>query len=127
MEFYTKFPYTEKEPPFEKNGYWTYDYKCEKGNKGIVKKMLKPGLPEIRGRKFYWHSKQDVIVKADGNHNTAMCQRMRALKESAANKERWFQFRVYFDRLDALEVERLLWSLDFDDPYCAHKIGHRCV
>ena len=49
---------------------------------------------------------------------------MRALRKSAGHKERWFQFRVYFDRLDALEVERLLWSLDFADPACAHKIGH---
>lgn len=124
VEFYTKPPYTKNDPPYEENGYWTYDYRYVNKKKGIEKERLQSGLPEIRGRKFYWHSKQNVVENTENNGSIAMRQRMRALRKSAGHKERWFQFRVYFDRLDALEVERLLWSLDFADPACAHKIGH---
>lgn len=125
VEFYTKPPYPEKEPPCEQNGYWTYDYRCTWKGRNIKREMLQTGCPEIRGRKFYWHSKNDLVTNEQENsHNDAMRQTMRALKASGADQERWFQFRVYFERLDAAEVEKLRWSLDFNDKSCAHKIGH---
>ena len=34
-----------------------------------------------------------------------------------------FKFRVYFENITEEELNRLRWSLTFDDPDCAHKIG----
>lgn len=123
VEFYTISPYEENEKR-KKQGYWTYDYKCQKGKgKNDDRLNLDQNQPRLRGRKYYWHSAVD-LKKFEENRVSAMQQRIRPLKPSdKSGMQSTFQFRVYFEQLGKKQLEQLKWSLDFGDPNCAHKIG----
>ena len=123
VEFYTISPYEENEKR-KKQGYWTYDYKCQKGARNRDDRInLNQNQPRLRGRKYYWHSAVD-LKKFEENRVSAMQQRIRPLKPSDKSGMRsTFRFRVYFEQLNKRQLEQLKWSLDFGDPNCAHKIG----
>ncbi len=56
MEFYTESPYKDKDKGgWKTEGYWTYDYMFVKRKGKEVRELLEESLPELRGRKFYWH------------------------------------------------------------------------
>lgn len=128
-EFYTKSPYSVSEGTKEngdgKEGrYWTYDYKLKYESAGgknkLTRQLLEENQPEIRGRKFYWHS--DPNLKSyEKIAPGLMNQRIRPIL--AKDSETVFSFRVYFEHLSKQELGQLKWSLDFGDPSCAHKIG----
>lgn len=124
-EFYTFSPYKNlpKSGWNNSEGYWTYDYRNEKRGGIIERCRLNDNLPELRGRKFYWHS--DVTIELiDKKLKNVMQQRIRPLKESdRKNGSGIFLFKVYFEDLLKTELSQLRWALDFDDPSCAHKIG----
>lgn len=128
VEFYTESPYNQDEIK-NNRGYWTYDYKYKhKYKQGECKAekdrtALDQDQPQIRGRKYYWHS--DVNMKKfDTNQVTAMRQRVRPLKPSTGSDPRpTFQFRIYFEQLNKKQLEQLKWALDFGNPDCAHKMG----
>lgn len=55
-----------------------------------------------------------------------MKQRIRSLRAKRGEgktEPTVFKFRVYFENITEEELNRLRWSLTFDDPDCAHKIG----
>lgn len=128
VEFYTESPYRGGEKRgWKTEGYWTYDYMCVKQvdeNGKVDKKRLPSSLPKLRGRKFYWHS-DNCKPKNMGNRlDHKMKQRIRPIAQDGSHgREKKFCFRVYFDRLNQEELERLRWALDFADSDCAHKIG----
>lgn len=141
VEFYTKPPFTDENDKAYGEGYWTYDYMRVKkkdhwnnkdNGKAVESKRLPENMPQIRGRKFYWHSKKLLksVKKEDPVvGRNAMQQRVRALRESETDKKRWFRFRVYFKQLSKEELARLRWVLDFGEtdarsPEYAHKMGH---
>lgn len=124
-EFYTLSPYRDEQEKGKKGeGYWTYDYYIAY-NCDDKRKMLDKSLPKLRGRKFYWHNKK----WRDYTNNKKMGkmqQSIRPLKASVLNgkePKRTFQFKVYFEKLNKEELDRLRWSLDFCDKSCAHKLG----
>lgn len=125
VEFYTESPYKDKDKGgWKTEGYWTYDYMFVKRKGKEVRELLEESLPELRGRKFYWH--HDGWEKLEKNNplDGEMKQRIwPLLPDHMAKRERKFIFRVYFDKLNWDELGRLRWSLDFMDPICAHKIG----
>lgn len=127
VEFYTKPPYaTLKEMPDNGMGYWTFDYKyrfC--GKKATEKIHLNSKQPELRGRKYYWHSEVELekYKETQGNKLKAMKQRIRPMKGKGPNSEPLFCFRVYFEKMSEQELKQLKWALDFGDKDCAHKIG----
>lgn len=126
VEFYTESPYEnegEKLPDTE--GYWTYDYRYQFGKniKDIKRIALKSSFPRIRGRKFYWH-KEVELQEVSRKELNEMCQRVRPIKTSKeTNGKSDFRFRVYFEKLNKMQLAQLKWSLDFENPDCAHKIG----
>ena len=90
--------------------YWTYDYKMV----GNSCKLLKENRPELRGRKFYWHS--DAWEKYVNNNEepTEMKQRIRSLRAKRGEgktEPTVFKFRVYFENITEEELNRLRWSL----------------
>lgn len=127
VEFYTKSPYTSNEKKTLTTNYWTYDYKhvlCEGGNK--TKKIhLDEKHPQLRGRKFYWHSSAKLKKDCNSSLNklSAMKQRIRPIRAGNPDEEPLFCFRLYFERLSRQQLRELKWALDFDNKDCAHKIG----
>lgn len=125
VEFYTAPPFKEKaeleewEPDI---GYWTYDYKLKKRRIDRPKNRTEFGKDhlKLRGRKFYWHGSVET-KRIKGDINSPMAIGIRPLKNKDENQV--FEFRVYFDKLTEGELKKLLWSLNFNDDGCAHKIG----
>lgn len=77
---------------------------------------------EIRGRKFYWHSKNF----AELNSNVAKTERNSTVQVAEPKAE--FEFKVYFDSITKDELNMLIYSLNFgeniQDGNMCHKIGH---
>ncbi len=123
-EFYTYPPYNNSEKRKWKfsQGYWTYDYYCIKSKVNNTNRVMMMGnRPKLRGRKYYWHSDEWKSYVDNGYEElTAMKQKVRPLKPDSRNL---FKFRVYFENFSHKELQRIKWSLDFNDAECAHKIG----
>ncbi|MCX6580539.1 MAG: TIGR03986 family CRISPR-associated RAMP protein [Candidatus Aminicenantes bacterium] len=100
---------------------WNYDYAV---NWRTHKYGIPGYIPEIRGRKFYWHhTDPDPYIAKDkeadpesvSDRNVAV----RPLKENV-----FFQFKVYFNDITESELKRLLWILTIGaKKENAHKIG----
>jgi CRISPR-associated protein (TIGR03986 family) len=104
---------------------WNYDYVFLDRQDGRPDKDGKPYSAELRGRKFYWHQKaRDVERQLFGLEAPPTATKrnvfVRALKSGLS-----FRFRVFFDRVSATELNRLLWVLSIggrstglgDSPY----------
>lgn len=121
VEFYTV-------PPLKKNKegsyrYWTYDYYKVDDKKRIS--FTEDIKLQLRGRKFYWHSKPNLLEMKEYQtaEPTKMRQKVRPLKTIKENEKICFQFRIYFEDISLQELKQLCWALDFDDASCAHKLG----
>ncbi|MCU0288992.1 MAG: TIGR03986 family CRISPR-associated RAMP protein [Acidobacteria bacterium] len=102
---------------------WNYDYAV---NWETHKYGISGYIPEIRGRKFYWHhanpdpyiakeKENDPEYKYISDRNVAV----RPLKKNVS-----FQFKVYFNDITESELKRLLWVLTIGDKKeNAHKMG----
>lgn len=125
VKFYTEPPFNEDEKSgLSTEGYWTYDFMCIKKEDKVIKERLPDGLLKLRGRKFYWHNDNWKSINQNNVLDHIMKQRIRPiLPDHSGKRKRKFCFRVYFDRLNQEELERLRWFLDFADGDCAHKIG----
>lgn len=124
VEFYTEPPYQPSEKRFKGQGFWTYDYKVKDQNNKNPEDMqiLSHKEPKLRGRKYYWHSRVN-LEQYRGNKPSAMKQRIRPMRAGKRDEEPWFCFRVYFERLNRVQLTQLKWAIDFGNPACAHKIG----
>ncbi|ASS99759.1 CRISPR-associated RAMP family protein [Geobacillus thermocatenulatus] len=107
MEFYL-------EPPSQAD-WWTYDYAERKSG---IDKYYKPRL---RGRKFYWHSRQMKWRNYDPNQPLSSLECIiRPVKKGVS-----FSFRIFFEGISEAELKCLLWTLNIGDnenENC-HKIG----
>ena len=93
-------------------------------NKGklLIPSYDDPGIT-IRGRKYYWHSKDFESINknapANGKRNASM---------QIADTGSEFRFDIYFDRITRQELRELVWTLNFwenkSDGVMCHKIGH---
>ena len=114
------------ERPVENTNYWNYDYHCireynsQRRRKETTYKKTDPVVP--RGRKFYWHhdkAKPENINPDNININTTM--------EAIAPGAR-FVFRLSFDRISELQLNQLLWVINFgennESSKLMHKLGH---
>lgn len=125
VKFYTKSPHINKQSLSETEEDWRYNYRHQFGkNKNAIKRIVfKPYLPRIQGRKFYSHTEVDLQKVSQKNFSN-MCQRVRPIKTSKETKGKSdFKFRVYFEDLNKMQLAQLKWSLDFENPDRAHKIG----
>ncbi|NGZ74061.1 TIGR03986 family type III CRISPR-associated RAMP protein [Saccharibacillus alkalitolerans] len=143
-EFYVSRPLETEH--INKSDHWTYDY-VQLPDKKIEKDKLRTPLTaseiKIRGRKFYWHHEgwKSVIRKVYQYDSTSKSQSANAPEAEKGNKKMiqiirplrqklrdsqqplTFKFNVYFEQITQQELTNLLWTLDFEDPKCAHKIG----
>lgn len=127
VEFYTKPPYTSLEKLKVGEGFWTYDYKHKVCNGEITtkKQLLSIKQPELRGRKYYWHSNVELEKYKETKQNkvSTMKQRIRPMKAGNLDGKPLFHFRIYFEQLSKQQLKELKWALDFGNADCAHKIG----
>jgi len=106
-EFYLKRP--------KNSDLWNYDYAIRYDEKGNPQK-IPDYKPEIRGRKFYWHSGKQPHTNELNERNCMV---------RPVNKGKEFHFRVYFDGITEEELKKLIWILNLgsnENQYC-HKIG----
>lgn len=80
----------------------------------------------IRGRKYYWHSKDFKEINQNAPSRGADAKRNASMQVAAAGSK--FVFDLYFDRITLQELRELVWTLNFwenkiDGKMC-HKIGH---
>jgi CRISPR-associated protein (TIGR03986 family) len=105
---------------------WNYDYsfKWERKNNKKTEVDFTDYLPEIRGRKFYWHQlhPDPYIEKEKENDHKIVSDRNVAVR--ALRKGITFDFKVYFNEITESELKRLLWVLTIKNrKENAHKIG----
>lgn len=93
MEFYFK-------RPDEDAVFWTADYWVD------VKGKIHSYVPEINGRKFYWHAAVENAKVEATNLNTSI----RPLKEGIQ-----FAGKVYFENIDKEELDTLIYVLQAGD------------
>lgn len=93
MEFYFK-------RPDENAVFWTVDYWVD------VNGNINSYVPEINGRKFYWHAAVENIKEDATNLNTTI----RPLKEGIQ-----FAGKVYFENIDKEELDTLIYVLQAGD------------
>ena len=78
---------------------------------------------EIRGRKFYWHSRDFSFVNEKKTKRNATVKVCETKSEFASE----FEFKVFFDSIDEDQLKDLIYALSPTDTessdYC-HKIGH---
>lgn len=109
MEFYLKKP--------DNAWFWTYDYYIDENGK--VHKYV----PQINGRKFYWHQ-PDMKIKSDTDPDK-LNTTVRPLKQGAE-----FTGKVYFDHLTETELNLLIYTIeagdkgDIRDKKHCYKLGH---
>ena len=87
---------------------WNYDYYTLDGREG------KPYMPELRGRKFYWHQSASVVEGRLFDTSTAVSATKGNVFVRPLRTGLTFRFRVHFDRVSTEELDRLLWVLSID-------------
>ncbi len=123
--------------PQEKNiAMWNYDYAECKRDKKTWK--LKKYIPQIQGRKFYWHHENIKTFETENerrfNYKRQKSKRItedakisysdRLVKVRPIDKDVKFTFKVHFNQLTKDELDRLLWTLSIgNNDDLAHKIG----
>lgn len=102
---------------------WNYDYaikEWKRENKTIIPEFLPKEnyIPQIRGRKYYWHQKSTKKAFADIDKASDRNVGGQILKSGE------FAFKVYFDGITREELDKLLWVLEIGGRKSnAHKIG----
>lgn len=121
-EFYLKKPQEEAD-------LWNYDYagswprrNGELTNGEFNPIPIKKYKPEIRGRKFFWHSNLDASNAPDAGKTISKRNVMiRPMKSGVC-----FSFKVFFNDITEVELKKLLWVLSIPDssnPQIEH--GHK--
>lgn len=100
-EFYLKKP--------EGATFWTYDYNVR--NK---KTNVEPG--ELRGRKYYWHSRSGQIIEADKTSN--LNKTVRPVKKNVS-----FEGNLYFEGISQKQLNQLIWILNSGNENLGLKLG----
>lgn len=118
VEFYTDYSKRDQ----QKDVFWTSDYKI-KGTSKEGRVPINSSDLSLRGRKFYWHHEGWKVQKNnyfDKNiHNKEMVQWVHPISVDGP----MYEFRIYFEKLTVKELNELLWTIDYQDKQCAHKIG----
>lgn len=80
----------------------------------------------IRGRKYYWHSKD--FKEINGNAPSSGSDAKRNASMQLADIGSKFVFDLYFDSITLQELRELVWTLNFwenkSDGHMCYKIGH---
>ncbi len=80
----------------------------------------------IRGRKYYWHSKDFKEINQNAPSTGPDAKRNASMQVADVGSK--FVFDVYFDRITLQELRELVWTLNFwenkSDGHMCHKIGH---
>lgn len=92
-EFYLKRP--------EDAWFWNYDYYIDKNGNAITK------LPEINGRKFYWHQ---MDVQLEDQEKTKLNISIRPVKKGIK-----FNGKIFFDKISKTELNQLIYLLNAGD------------
>lgn len=114
---------------------WNYDYSftwTRKPNGEITNRMnngtINRNMPEIRGRKFYWH--QPSVKYSDLNGcgiadlDDTQKKKLERLVFVRPLRQAEFKFRIYFTRVREVDLQRLIWVLTIgNSEEHAHKIG----
>ena len=103
MEFYLKKP--------EDAWFWTYDYYVNADGR------LVEYLPELNGRKFYWHQMNVTLPK--GVKPTKLNMTIRPVREKVT-----FSGKLYFHKLTEKELNTLLWLLNAGEEGALEERGH---
>lgn len=88
--------------------FWTYDYRVADG-----KVIAEPG--ELRGRKFYWHSRNGRIIEAEPSN---LNKTVRPVKENIT-----FSGKLYFDGISKKQLNQLIWILNSGKENLGLKLG----
>lgn len=91
IEFYLRKP--------EGASFWTYDYYINDKGETV------PYVPEISGRKFYWHQMDCVLPKRIAPQNLNVT--IRPVKAGIA-----FHGKLYFQNISSKELDQLLWMMN---------------
>lgn len=87
----------------------------------------KPGYDDgigIKGRKFYWHANnwEQINNKIKKDNRNATVEVLKTAENEA------FTFKIYFDEITYMELQKLIFSLNFwendKNGNMCHKIGH---
>lgn len=131
-EFYMDQPKGETEGEYD---IWNYDYavRWQRNQYNAVTstpEVIAPVIPHLKGRKMYWHSKEQAInlaVDSRGQYrgDVSRCSKVRAVKTGKK-----FIFHIYFDGITKIELKKLYWTITLGESETleirkqAHKIGH---
>lgn len=88
--------------------FWTYDYNVRNGAVNIV-----PG--ELRGRKFYWHSRDGHIIEVDASK---LNKTVRPVKAGIT-----FSGKLYFEGISQRQLNQLIWVLNSGNENLGLKLG----
>ena len=88
--------------------FWTYDYNVKGG-----KLSVEPG--NLRGRKFYWHSRSGKIIQAEPSK---LNKTVRPVKENVA-----FSGKLYFEGISKTQLDQLIWILNCSSENLGLKLG----
>ncbi len=102
MEFYLKRP--------NDAWFWTYDYYIDKNGKVTI------ALPEINGRKFYWHQME---VKLKNQEETNLNKSIRPVKKGIK-----FSGKIFFNRISKTELDQLIYLLNAGDTKTLEEKEH---
>lgn len=89
--------------------YWSYDYIVKNGE--IV---LEKGI--LRGRKYYWHFPNDVVLKNDEPSN--LNKTIRPVKKNVS-----FKGQLYFDGISYKQLKQLIYILNMGKDNRGLKLG----
>ena len=100
---------------------WNYDYSGTWQNQDFV--YQKGYRPRIRGRKFYWHGGKVRDLERQPLHQDETVSDRNVMIRPLDKGER-FLFRVYFNEVSEIELQKLLWVISIGSSHeHGHKIG----
>ena len=88
--------------------FWTYDYNVRNGRLNV-----EPG--ELRGRKYYWHSRDGHIIEAEASK---LNKTVRPVKAEVA-----FGGKLYFEGISQKQLNQLIWILNSGSEKLGLKLG----
>lgn len=95
-EFYLKRP----KPP--KVASWSYDYYACNGK-------LQLYIPQISGRKYYWHHKEANLIGKLQDGKSVIEQGERNCTVNPVKSKTTFKFPLYFERITEEQLNQLIW------------------
>ena len=88
--------------------FWTYDYTVRNGRINV-----EPG--ELRGRKYYWHSRDGRIIEAEASK---LNKTVRPVKTGIK-----FGGKLYFEGISQKQLKQLIWLLNSGNENLGLKLG----